>query len=235
MPDLFKKTKDKQKAREEKQKLAEKEANREWIRKESEAMLAKGIIEREKTKQRMFETRMERDQIYATSREARDKKWLEKTKSNPLAINLVSEEDRVYEETLMRTRADNARREKISRDKDAAKNEIILKALSEFSDLEALRKERRAILDEEQRLKALLALEKVTVSGKEDRIVAERAQKQRKEAKFNYRRTTYKDSLDRVVEEERNALIRKHGLTKPEGYIPDMYIPVLNTFTEVGS
>jgi hypothetical protein len=110
-----------------------------------------------------------------------------------------------------------------------------LQALSEFSDLEALRKEKRAILDEEQRLKALLALEKITVSGKADRIVAERAQKQRKEAQFNYRRTTYKDSLDRVVEEERNALVKKHGLNKPDGYLPEMYIPVLNTFSEIGS
>jgi hypothetical protein len=46
--------------------------------------------------------------------------------------------------------------------KQKAKNEIILKALSEFSDLEALRKEKRAIMDEEQRLKALLSLEKVS-------------------------------------------------------------------------
>ena len=44
MPDLFKKTKDKQKAREEKAKQDERDANREYIRKESEAMLARGII-----------------------------------------------------------------------------------------------------------------------------------------------------------------------------------------------
>lgn len=47
--------------------------------------------------------------------------------------------------------------------KEKAKNEIILKALSEFSDLEALRKEKRAIMEEEQRLKALLSLEKVSL------------------------------------------------------------------------
>ena len=39
---------------------------------------------------------------------------------------------------------------------------ILRQALSEFSDLEALRKEKRAIMEEEQRLRALLSLEKVT-------------------------------------------------------------------------
>lgn len=38
---------------------------------------------------------------------------------------------------------------------------VCTQALGEFSDLEALRKEKRAIMDEEQRLKALLTLEKV--------------------------------------------------------------------------
>jgi hypothetical protein len=42
-------------------------------------------------------------------------------------------------------------------------------ALSEFSDLEALRQEKRAIMEEEQRLKALLALEKTKTHGKADR------------------------------------------------------------------
>jgi hypothetical protein len=47
MTDLFKRTKDHHKEREEKAKQAAKDANREWVRKESEAMLAKGIIGRQ--------------------------------------------------------------------------------------------------------------------------------------------------------------------------------------------
>jgi hypothetical protein len=43
--------------------------------------------------------------------------------------------------------------------------------LAEFSDLEALRREKRAIMEEEQRLKALLALEKAKTHGKADRYV----------------------------------------------------------------
>jgi hypothetical protein len=61
----------------------------------------------------------------------------------------------------------------------------VLKALAEFSDLEALRREKRAILEEEQRLRALLALEMSNGGGnsKEDRLQARRAERQRKEAK----------------------------------------------------
>ena len=42
-------------------------------------------------------------------------------------------------------------------------------------------------------------------------MIAERAQRQRKEAKLAHRRQVYKDSLDQVIEEERQALMRKHG------------------------
>ena len=92
--------------------------------------------------------------------------------------------------------------ETLSKRKEKAKNDIILRALSEFSDLEALRSEKRAIMEEEQRLRALLALEKTTVNKKADRQAAVRAQRQRKDAKAQYRRQKYRDSLDQVLEEE---------------------------------
>lgn len=53
----------------------------------------------------------------------------------------------------------------------------------------------------------------MTVTGKADRIIAERAQRQRKEAKLAVRRSMYKDSLDQVIEEERQALMRKHAMS----------------------
>lgn len=47
------------------------------------------------------------------------------------------------------------RTETLTKRKDKAKNDIILRALSEFSDLEALRAEKRAIMEEEQRYAAI--------------------------------------------------------------------------------
>jgi hypothetical protein len=60
----------------------------------------------------------------------------------------------------------------------------------------------------------VIARAQVTVSGKEDRLIAERAQRQRKDAKLEHRRRQYRDSLDQIMEEERIALMKKHGLMK---------------------
>ncbi|KAJ1424243.1 hypothetical protein B484DRAFT_451596 [Ochromonadaceae sp. CCMP2298] len=186
---------------------------REWVRKESEAILTKNLMLREKTKQNIFEKRLQHEKLLAFSREKRDHRWKDKTKHSPFAVNLVAEDERITEENTIRLKEENERRTKMESRKEKAKNEIILKALSEFSDLEALRREKRAIMEEEQRLKALLSLEKVTLTGKADRLIAERAQRQRKEAKLSHRRNVYKDSLDQVLEEERQALMRKHAMS----------------------
>lgn len=77
----------------------------------------------------------------------------------------------ILEETRIRSAEEESRRRQAEERRERAKNEIVLKALSEFSDLEALREEKRAIMEEEQRLKALLSLEKVKTHGKSDRLV----------------------------------------------------------------
>ena len=112
----------------------------------------------------------------------------------------------------IRLREQRETERKVEKRRNKAKNDIILKALSEFSDLDALRREKRAIMEEEQRLRALLSLEKVTVDGKSDRLAAIRATRQRAEAKAQYRRNLYKASLDAVTTEESLALRRKHDL-----------------------
>lgn len=134
---------------------------RDWIRTESESLFAKNILSREKTKELMYEQRLQHERLVATTRDNRIRRWCLKTKNSPFAINLVAEDERITEENNIRTREEEERRKMIETRKERAKNEIVLKALSEFSDLEALRKEKRAILEEEQRLRALLALEKV--------------------------------------------------------------------------
>ena len=90
-------------------------------------------------------------------------------------MDLVAEDERIYEENQIRLREQRETERKVEKRRNKAKNDIILKALSEFSDLDALRREKRAIMEEEQRLRALLSLEKVTVDGKSDRLAAIRA------------------------------------------------------------
>jgi hypothetical protein len=188
---------------------------RDWIRKESEGLYSKNLMWREKTKERMYEQRLQHERLVDTVRDERIRRWVMKTKNSPFAVNLVAEDERIAEENNIRTREEQERRQMIDTRKERAKNEIVLKALSEFSDLEALRKEKRAIMEEEQRLRALLALEKVTQNNKSDRLIAERAQRQRHDAKLEHRRKIYKDSLEQIMEEERIALMRKHALSNP--------------------
>jgi len=187
---------------------------RDWVRKESAMILAKNLLARDKTKEEMFVKRMERDKVLAMTREERTTKWLRKTKNSPFAVDLVAEDERIYEENQIRMREAEERRKRIEARKKQTKNDIILKALAEFSDLETLRREKRAIIEEEQRLKALLALERTTanVAAKSDRLVAERAARQRHAAKSEARRSVYKDSLEEIVSEEAQALRKKHAL-----------------------
>jgi hypothetical protein len=137
---------------------------RDWIRKESEDLFSKNLLWREKTKERLYEQRIQHERLVTAARDGRITRWVMKTKNSPFAVNLVAEDERITEENNIRTREEQQRRQMIDTRKESAKNEIVLKALSEFSDLEALRREKRAILEEEQRLRALLALEKVIFS-----------------------------------------------------------------------
>ena len=64
----------KQKKKEDQLRQAVKEANKEWVKKESEALMAKGIIEREKAKERIMRERLTREKVYADARDARNSK-----------------------------------------------------------------------------------------------------------------------------------------------------------------
>lgn len=198
---------------------------RNWVRKETAKILSKNLIEREKTKEEMFSTMKMREHIYAVDRNKRTDFWLKKTANSPFAVDLAAEAERINEENRIRLAEDNERRAILEGRKSKAKNDIVLRALSEFSDLEALRREKRAIIEEEQRLRALLALEKTTQNKKADRLAAMRAQKQRAEAKKDYRRQQYIDSLDQVLKEEEYNVKKRFDLLVDPKHPPFEIIP----------
>ncbi|CAB1118206.1 unnamed protein product [Ectocarpus sp. CCAP 1310/34] len=96
--------------------------------------------------------------------------------------------------------------------KEEAKNNIILQALTESSDLEALRREKRAIIEEERCLKALMDIEKSSGHRKAQMLAALRAEKQRHAAKADYRRRRFTDALESHFEKEAEVLREKHGV-----------------------
>jgi hypothetical protein len=185
---------------------------RNWVRRETAMIMSKNLVIRERTKELMTSAHLERTKANAEQREARMSKSLKKTASSPFAVDLAAEDERVAEENRIRTDDENMRSSRLNNRKEKAKNEIVLRALSEFSDLDALRREKRAIQEEEQRLRALLSLEKSSVSNKADRLAAERAQRQRRGAKLHERRQAYQESLSVILDEEQQALKRKFGI-----------------------
>jgi hypothetical protein len=80
-------------------------------------------------------------------------KWEQKLSSSPFTVNLVADSERLEEEHNVRVEEEARRRKMVDVRSAAAKQDIILRALQEESDLEALRREKRAIMEEEYRLK----------------------------------------------------------------------------------
>jgi hypothetical protein len=156
-------------------------------------------------------------------------KWNKRLTNSPFNVDLVAEDERIFEENRIRQEEEQKLRKEVYERKEKAKTEIILKALAEFSDLEALRREKRAIIEEEQRLKALLTLEKANQNAKQDRIAAERAERQRAQAKLAYRRDQYMASIGEVVREEGKALKKKHGLENGGANVGTMNISLTNS------
>ena len=129
--------------------------------------------------------------------------------TSPFLVDLVAESERVEEEQKYRLKEQLRRQDVAVRRKESVKNEIILQALGEVSDLEALREEKRNIILEEKRLKALLDIEKAKTKRKADRLAAQRAEKERREAAGKYRRAQRMKMLAEAREEERRLLIEK--------------------------
>lgn len=193
---------------------------------ESAMILSKNTMERDKLREKYLKEEKEKYEKTMKVRNEREKVWRKKTAKSPFAVDLVAEDERIQEETRIRSAEEEHRRRLAEARRESAKNDIVLKALSEFSDLEALRREKRAIMEEEQRLKALMSLEKIKTHGKTDRLAAERAQRQRRAAKGIYRRQEYRDSLDEVIQEESIALRKKNKLAPASQHVPfPEYIP----------
>ncbi|CAN0379201.1 unnamed protein product, partial [Phaeothamnion confervicola] len=132
--------------------------------------------------------------------------WRERLKKSPFTIDLLAENERVDEENRVRLREEERRAQLAERRRARVKNDIILQALSEASDLDALRREKRAIAEEERRLKALLDIERTGGHRKAQHLAAQRAERQRHQAKAEYRRRVFTAALDEHFVREADCL-----------------------------
>ena len=132
-----------------------------------------------------------------------------KTKYSPFATNLVAEKQRNDERAAFKVREEERRQRARQARKARAKKDIIMKALAEESDLDALRREKVAIQMEERRLKALLDLERAKLRTKEDRMSAQRAERHRQQAKRDHAREIHNRKVREQKEREMDMLRRK--------------------------
>jgi len=131
---------------------------------------------------------------------------------SPFLVNLVAENERIDEQIQVRKKLQTRKLHVLARKRDEEKNRIILSALQEANEVEALRREKRKILEEEKRLKAMIEIEKLNAQRKDDRIRAERAERKRKRKKATMRQTENKIRIDEQLEIEQEILRVKHSI-----------------------
>lgn len=117
-------------------------------------------------------------------------------KRSPFLVDLVAENERIDEEIQVRKKLQIRKQNILAKKRNDDKNKIILRALEESNELETLRREKRKILEEEKRLKAMIEIEKLNAQRKDDRIRAERAERKRKREKTTMRQAKNKIAID---------------------------------------
>lgn len=104
------------------------------------------------------EKRLAERAIYHRERVAQ---WATRLSSSPLGVDLVADHERIDEDAFVRQREEKRRRALAERRKRRIKNEIIVKALAEVPLLEEARRQKREMLEEERREKALRDVQRV--------------------------------------------------------------------------
>ena len=133
------------------------------------------------------------------------KKKPQKNRS-PFLVDLVAENERIHEEHEIR-----ARNQRATHKREETRDESCLQAgRGNDQELTNLRIEKRKIIDEEKRLKALLEIEKSNAHRKENRQAAVLAEKRRHDAKIEKRR---EKNMQRLADKEAvriKMLVAKH-------------------------
>lgn len=182
-------------------------------RAESLRLMEQRYTHRQVVTREMEEERLQQLMARSYKRELDQVAWRRRLRRSPFHVDLVAESERLDEETCARTQQHGRKTQLVERQKERVKNQIILKALEETSDLEALRQEKRAILDEERRLKALLDLERAKLRRKEDVLAAQLAERRRREAKLEVRRAQRRQEVERERAERVALLKEKHAIS----------------------
>ncbi|KAH7491783.1 uncharacterized protein KRP23_700 [Phytophthora ramorum] len=142
---------------------------------DSAAIQSKKYMERDQVRLALEQEERSRRLNKIRARRQHLEKWTQKTSRSPFHVNLVADNERLDEEHRMRMMERTRRQRELER--------------------QLLRREKRAIIDEEKRLKALLDLEKTNSHRKMDLLAARNAEKRRRQEKEEYRRLQRQQEL----------------------------------------
>ena len=181
-------------------------------RSRSAQIVSERYSQRDRVKAKMMENERKKRINHQKAKSDKLFLWQQKTKRSPFCVDLVAENERSDEERRIRQRDESARLKTLEKKRLYAKNSIVIKALGEESDLQALREEKRLIQTEEKRLRALLDLEKTNSSSKSDLMAAKNAEKARNRVKSEHHRKTKRQETENQRAKYQELLKDKLGL-----------------------
>lgn len=91
----------------------------------------------------------------------RNVQWAQRLAASPLAVDLVADNERIEEENFIREREERRKHLLAERKKRKLKNQIIVKALAEVPLLEEARRQKKEMIANEKREKAIRDLQRV--------------------------------------------------------------------------
>ena len=204
-------------------------------------MLLKQTKERERIKNIMLEKELRIRSLKAVSKKKSSNAWQDKLKTSPFLIDLAAESKRVREQNILRETEDTKRQRLLEKRKQKLKDSIVEQAISQHSQLEELRVEKRKVLlvrvcfiklfslwyhikmkyfmQEEKRVKALLDLERTKLKAFEEALVAQKAEKIWKSSAIEYMRSKRLSVIQQVHQEERQLNIEQLAIQEdPQPY-----------------
>lgn len=136
------------------------------------------------------------------------KKRQPKTKISPFLVDLAKDVARVERDRKFRLKESSSERLKSSQQIEA-RNSVALRSQQERNEVEALRKHKRKIMEEEKRVKALIEIEKTNGHRKEDRQSAQRAEFKRRHIKLEARLKKNREDIEERRQEKIINLLAK--------------------------
>jgi len=129
-------------------------------REESTKIMSLRVAERNSVRDDMLREKRKYEDLEAITRKDRQDRWTQKTQKSPFNVDLLAQHQRLDEESKMRIQMES-RKAKIAARKERETQDALTKKVGAHEmELEALRKEKRQLLENEKKLKAMRDLEK---------------------------------------------------------------------------